>query len=140
MRIRKGTLKKIIAEATRSLNEGAHPYDKGLMQAMDVGYYSNGDAIDEIEGDLRRVKLARVDDTTITVSYGSNSRTVTFEGDTPEMAADKADEFEEDWEELKYSMDGDYNDDAYSLLRYIPIEIKDLLPVQEFDDGMDDDY
>ena len=140
MRIRKSTLKKIIAEATRSLNEGTHPYDKGIMQAMDVGYYSNGDAIDEIEGDLRRVKLTRVDDTTITVSYGSNSRTVAFEGDTPEMAADKADAFEEDWEEMKYSMDGDYNDDAYSLLRYIPIEIKDLLPVQEFDDGMDDDY
>ena len=134
MRIRKSTLKKIIAEATKSLNEGMHPYDKGLMQAMDVGYYSNGDAIDEIEGDLRRVTLTRVDDTTITVSYGSNSRTVTFED------VDKADGFEEDWEEMKYAMDGDYNDDAYDLLRSIPIEIKDLLPVQEFDDGMDDDW
>ena len=149
MRIRKSTLKKIIAEATRSLNEGAHPYDKGLKQAMDIGYYSNNDAIDEIEGDLRRVQLDRVDDTTITVSYGSNSRTVTFEDDTPEEAArmrrdpmtaeDKADAYEEDWEDMKYSMAGDYNDDAYKLLEYIPIEIKDLLPVQEFDDGMDDD-
>ena len=141
MRIRKITLKRIIAEATKSLNEN-HPYDKGLMQAMDVGYYSNGDAIDEIEGDLRRVQLDRVDDTTIKVSYGSNSRTVTFEDDPkipPGLSAeDKADAYEEDWEDMKYSMAGDYNDDAYSLLRYIPIEIKDLLPVQEFDDGMDD--
>ena len=89
MRIRKSTLKKIIAEATRSLNEGTHPYDEGIKQAMNIGYYSSGDAIDEIEGDLRRVKLTRVDDTTITVSYGSNSRTLTFEDDTPEEAARK---------------------------------------------------
>jgi len=132
MRIRKRTLKRIIAEATRSLNEN-HPYDKGLLQALDVGFYSDSDAVGEIENDLRRVQLTRVDDTTITVSYGSNSRTVTFED------VDKADGFEEDWEEMKYAMDGDYNDDAYDLLMSIPNEIKDLLPVQEFDDGMDDD-
>ena len=58
----------------------------------------------------------------------------------PMTGEDKADVYEEDWEDMKYSMAGDYNDDAYKLLRYIPIEIKDLLPVQEFDDGMDDDY
>ena len=144
MRIRKSTLKRIIAEATRSLNEGMHPYDKGLMQAMDAGYYSDHDAVSEIENNLRRVQLTRVDDTTITVSYGNNSRTVTFEDD-PKIppgasAADKADGCEEDWEEMKYAMDGDYNDDAYDLLRSIPKEIKDLLPVQEFDDGMDDDW
>ena len=152
MRIRKSALKRIIAEATRSLNEN-HPYDKGLMQAMDVGYYSDHDAVSEIENDLKRVQLDRVDDTTIKVSYGSNSRTLTFEDDTPEEAArkgggpddpetgaDKADGFEEEWEEMKYAMDGDYNDDAYDLLMSIPIEIKDLLPVQEFDDGMDDDW
>ena len=144
MRKRKSTLKRIIAEATRSLNEGMHPYDKGLMQAMDAGYYSDHDAVSEIENNLRRVQLTRVDDTTITVSYGNNSRTVTFEDDPKippgSSAADKADGFEEDWEEMKYAMDGDYNDDAYDLLRSIPKEIKDLLPVQEFDDGMDDDW
>ena len=123
------------------------------MQAMDVGYYSDSDAVGEIEDDLRRVTLTRVDNTTITVSYGSNSRTLTFEDDTPEEAArkggdpddpetgeDKADAYEEDWEGMKESMAGDYNDDAYDLLMSIPIEIKDLLPVQEFDDGMDDDW
>ena len=111
MRIRKSTLKKIIAEATRSLNEGMHPYDKGLMQAMDVGFYSDADARDEIERDLMNVNTA---------------------GLSPEAM--------EDLEELKYSIEGGYNDDAYDLLRYIPKEIKDRLPVQEFDDGMGDDY
>ena len=110
MRIRKSTLKKIIAEATRSLNEG-HPYDKGLMQAMDVGYYSDHDAVSEIEDDLRRVDTA---------------------GLSPAAM--------EELEKLKYAMDGDYNDDAYDLLRSISKEIKDRLPVQEFDDGMDDDW
>ena len=90
------------------LNEGMHPYDKGLMQAMDVGYYSDSDARDEIEGDLMRVNTA---------------------GLSPEAM--------EELEELKYAIDGGYNDDAYDLLRSIPKEIKDRLPVQEFDD---DDY
>ena len=111
MRIRKSTLKKIIAEATRSLNEGMHPYDKGLMQAMDVGFYSDSDARDEIERDLMNVNTA---------------------GLSPEAM--------EAMEELKFAIDGAYNDDAYDLLRSIPKEIKDRLPVQEFDDGMDDDY
>jgi len=143
MRIRKSTLKRIISEAVNTLNE-SHPYDKGLMQALDVGYYSDHDAVSEIEDDLKRVQLTRVDDTTITVSYGSNSSTVTFEDD-PEIppgltGAKKADAYEEDWEGIKDSMAGEYNDDAYDLLMSIPIEIKDLLPVQEFDDGMDDDW
>ena len=76
MRIRKSTLKRITSETVDALNEN-HPYDKGLMQAMDVGYYSDSDAVGEIEDDLRRVTLTRVDNTTITVSYGSNSRTLT---------------------------------------------------------------
>ena len=109
MRIRKSTLKRIIAETTRSLNEGMHPYDKGLMQAMDVGFYSDSDARDEIERDLMNVSTA---------------------GLSPEAM--------EAMEELKFAIDGAYNDDAYDLLRSIPKEIKDRLPVQEFDDGMDD--
>ena len=140
MRIRKSTLKKIIAEVARPLNEGMHPYDAGINQALDVGFYSNSDAIGEIEGDLMRVRLSRTDDVTITITYGSSSRPVTFEGNSPEEAADKADAFEEEWEELMYSVEGDYNDDANDLMDYIPKEVKDMLPVQEFDDGMDDDY
>jgi hypothetical protein len=91
------------------LNEGVHPYDKGLMQAMDVGYYSDSDALSEIEGDLMNVDTAGLSPAAL-----------------------------EELEELKDSIKGGYNDDAYDLLRYIPKEIKDRLPVQEFDD--DDDY
>ena len=124
MKITKRQLKRIIREEKQKLiaenrirksvrkallSEGMHPYDKGIMQAMDVGYYSDCEARDEIEGDLMRV------DTT---------------GLSPEAM--------EELEELKYSIEGGYNDDAYDLLRYIPKEIKDRLPVQEFDDGMDD--
>jgi len=112
MKITKRQLRRIIAEATRSLNEGMHPYDKGLMQAMDVGYYSDSDARDEIENDLMRVDTA---------------------GLSPEALESLAD--------LKYSIEGGYNDDANDLLGYIPKEIKDRLPVQEFEyDDMDDDY
>ncbi len=123
MKITKTQLRRIIREEKQRLvtenrirrsvrkallNEGMHPYDKGLMQAMDVGFYSDSDARDEIERDLMRVDTA---------------------GLSP--AAMEA------MEELKFSIDGGYNDDAYDLLRSIPKEIKDRLPVQEFDDGMD---
>ena len=124
MKITKNELKRIIREEKQKLiaenrvrkavrkallNEGMHPYDKGIMQAMNAGYYSDSDARDEIEGDLMRVDTA---------------------GLSPEAM--------EELEELKDSIKGGYNDDAYDLLRYIPKEIKDRLPVQEFDDGMDD--
>ena len=115
-RIIKEEKQKLVAEsrvrqAVRKalLSEGMHPYDKGLMQAMDVGYYSDSDAVEEIERDLMNVDTA---------------------GLSPEAMMDL--------EDLKYAIDGDYNDDAYDLLRGIPKEIKDRLPVQEFDDGMDD--
>ena len=124
MKITKNQLRRIIREEKQKLiaenrvrkavrkallNEGMHPYDKGLMQAVDAGYYSDHDAVSEIENDLMRVDTA---------------------GLSPEAM--------EELEELKYSIEGGYNDDAYDLLRYIPKEIKDRLPVQEFDDGMDD--
>ena len=113
MRITENKLRRIIREKLSKviLNEGMHPYDKGLMQAMDVGYYSDSDAVGEIEGDLMRVDTA---------------------GLSPAAM--------EELEELKYAIEGGYNDDAYDLLRSIPKEIKDRLPVQEFDDGMDDDW
>ena len=123
MKITKNQLRRIIREEKQKLlaenrvrkavrkailNEGAHPYDKGLMQAMDAGYYSDSDAVSEIEGDLMRVDTAGLSPAAL-----------------------------EELEELKDSIKGGYNDDAYDLLRYIPKEIKDRLPVQEFDD---DDY
>ena len=124
MKVTKRQLRRIIREEKQKLiaenrvrkavrkallNEGTHPYDKGIMQAMDVGYYSDSDARDEIEGDLMRVDTAGLSPAAL-----------------------------EELEELKDSIKGGYNDDAYDLLRYIPKEIKDRLPVQEFDDGMDD--
>ena len=123
MKITKNQLRRIIREEKQKLlaenrvrnavrkailNEGVHPYDKGLMQAMDVGYYSDSDAVSEIENDLMRVNTAGLSPAAL-----------------------------EELEELKDSIKGGYNDDAYDLLRYIPKEIKDRLPVQEFDD---DDY
>ena len=111
MKITKRQLRRIIRESMAQF-EGMHPYDKGFMQAMEVGYYSDSDARDEIERDLMNV------DTT---------------GLSPEAM--------EALEELKYSIDGGYNDDAGDLLYYIPKEIKDRLPVQEFEyDDMDEDY
>ena len=115
-RIVKEEKQKLLAEsrvrkAVRKalLNEGMHPYDKGIVQAMDVGYYSDADARDEIEGDLMRVNTA---------------------GLSPAAM--------EELEELKDSIEGGYNDNAYRLLRSISKEIKDRLPVQEF--SGDDDY
>ena len=56
----------------------------------------------------------------------------------PDVTFADIQKLEEELEELKYSIEGGYNDDANDLLGYIPKEIKDRLPVQEFDDGMDD--
>ncbi len=123
MKITKRQLRRIIREEKQKLvaenrvrqvirkallKESTHPYDKGLMQAMDAGYYSDSDAVGEIENDLMSVDTA---------------------GLSPEAM--------EELEELKYSIEGGYNDDAYDLLGYIPKEIKDRLPVQEFDEGYD---
>ena len=53
MRIRKSTLKKIIAEATRALNEN-HPYDR-LIKINMRGDFSDSDAVEHIEGDIMSV-------------------------------------------------------------------------------------
>ena len=123
MKISKRQLRRIIREEKQKLvaenrvrqvirkallKESTHPYDKGLMLAMQSGYYSDSDAVGEIENDLMSVDTA---------------------GLSPEAM--------EELEELKYSIEGGYNDDAEDLLGYISKEIKDRLPVQEFDEGYD---
>ncbi|MBG17626.1 MAG: hypothetical protein CMB77_04660 [Euryarchaeota archaeon] len=107
MKITKRQLRRVIREelSRKILNEN-HPYDAGFMQALDSGYYSDSDAVGEIENDLMRV-------------------------DRTGLSAEAIEELEE----LVYSIEGGYNDDAYALLDYIPKEIKDRLPVQEFDAG-----
>lgn len=109
MKITKRQLRKIIRE---SINESVeHPYDRAFRLAMNSGYYSDSDAVSEIENDLMNVDTA-----------GLSSAAM------------------EELEELKYSIEGDYNDDANDLLGYIPKEIKDRLPVQEFTTEDEYDY
>ena len=99
-------LKKIIRE---SIVE--HPYDRAFRLAMNSGYYSDSDAIGEIENDLLSVDKAGLSQASL-----------------------------EALGELEASIEGEYNDDAADLLSYIPKEIKDRLPVQEFETEDEYDY
>ena len=102
MKITKKQLRRIIRE---SINESAeHPYDRAFRLAMNSGYYSDSDAVEEIENNLMSVDKA-----------GLNQASL------------------EELEELVNSIEGGYNDDAADLLSYIPKEIKDRLPVQKFE-------
>ena len=56
VRIRKSTLKRIISEATRSLNEN-HPYDKLIKISMRYDF-SDSDAVGHIENDIMSVDRA----------------------------------------------------------------------------------
>ena len=109
MRITKRQLRKIIRE---SINESTeHPYDRSFRLSMNSGYYSDSDAVGEIENDLMSVDKAGLSQSSL-----------------------------EALEELEASIEGEYNDDAGDLLSYIPKEIKDRLPVQKFDTEDEYDY
>ena len=109
MRVTKRQLRKIIRE---SINESVeHPYDRAFRLAMNSGYYSDSDAIGEIENDLLSVDKAGLSQASL-----------------------------EALGELEASIEGEYNDDAADLLSYIPKEIKDRLPVQKFDTEDEYDY
>ena len=109
MKITKRQLRKIIRE---SINESVeHPYDRAFRLAMNSGYYSDSDAVEEIENDLMSVDKAGLSQSSL-----------------------------EALEELEASIEGEYNDDAGDLLSYIPKEIKDRLPVQEFETEDEYDY
>lgn len=109
MKITKRQLRKIIRE---SINESVeHPYDRSFRLAMNSGYYSDSDAVGEIENDLMSVDKAGLSQASL-----------------------------EALEELIDSIEGEYNDDAADLLYYIPKEIKDRLPVQKFDTEDEYDY
>ena len=100
MKITKRQLRKIIRE---SINESVeHPYDRAFRLAMNSGYYSDSDVIDEVENDLMSVDKSGLSQSSL-----------------------------EALEELETSIEGEYNDDAADLLSYIPKEIKDKQPVQE---------
>ena len=109
MKVTKRQLRKIIRE---SINESIeHPYDRAFRLAMNSGYYSDSDVIDEVENDLMSVDKAGLSQSSL-----------------------------EALEELEASIEGEYNDDAADLLSYIPKEIKDKLPVQEFETEDEYDY
>ena len=109
LRITKRQLRRIIRE---SINESTeHPYDRAFRLAMNSGYYSDSDAVGEIENDLMSVDKAGLSQASL-----------------------------EALEELIDSIEGEYNDDAADLLYYIPKEIKDRLPVQKFDTEDEYDY
>ena len=109
MKITKRQLRKIIRE---SINESVeHPYDRSFRLSMNSGYYSDSDAVGEIERDLMSVDKAGLSQASL-----------------------------EALEELIDSIEGEYNDDAAELLYYIPKEIKDRLPVQKFDTEDEYDY
>jgi hypothetical protein len=109
MKITKNQLRRIIRE---SINESTeHPYDRAFRLAMNSGYYSDSDAVEEIENDLMTVDKSGLSQSSL-----------------------------EALEELEASIEGEYNDDAADLLYYIPKEIKDRLPVQEFETEVEYDY
>ena len=109
MKITKRQLRKIIRE---SINESVeHPYDRSFRLSMNSGYYSDSDAVGEIENDLMSVDKAGLSQASL-----------------------------EALEELIDSIEGEYNDDAAELLDYIPKEIKDRLPEQKCDTEDEYDY
>ena len=54
MKITKNQLRRIIKEelSRKPLNEN-HPYDDSINDALDAGYFSNSDAVDEVQRHLR---------------------------------------------------------------------------------------
>jgi len=118
MRIRKSTLKRIIAEATRSLNEGMHPYDKYVSDI--AAMHRAMDAVDEIAKHVRAIERSDPD------------------GELGEEADDFMTEFIEP--EINYNGGKDFN----YLLDSMPDSVKEAI-MQKFNpstnrDELADDY
>ena len=72
VRIRKSTLKRIISEAARTLTE-SHPYDVSINNAVDVGFFSNSDAVEEVQSHLEAAGASDLADEIDTlVQYGDD--------------------------------------------------------------------
>ena len=64
-RIRKAVCKALLKES--------HPYDVSINDAVDAGYFSNSDAVDEVQGHLRSAGAeGLVDEIEMMVDYGDD--------------------------------------------------------------------
>ena len=74
MKITKRHLRKVIRETLnrRVLNE-THAYDASINDALDAGYFSNADAVDEVQAHLRSAgAMDLVDEIETMVDYGDD--------------------------------------------------------------------
>ena len=74
MKITKRQLRRIIKEELnrKALNE-SHPYDASINDAVDAGYFSNSDAVDEVQAHLRSAgAMDLVDEIEMMVDYGDD--------------------------------------------------------------------
>ena len=74
MKITKKQLRRIIREALnrRALNEN-HPFDASIIDAVDIGMYSNSDAVDKVRGYLlSNDEMDLVDEINMMAQYGDD--------------------------------------------------------------------
>ncbi len=74
MKITKKQLRRIIKEELSKtvLNE-SHPYDVSINDAVDAGYFSNSDAVEEVQDHLRSAGATDlVDEIDMMVQYGDD--------------------------------------------------------------------
>ena len=74
MKITKRQLRRIIKEELnrKALNEN-HSYDASINDAVNAGYFSNSDAVDEVQGHLRSVgAMDLVDEIEMMAQYGDD--------------------------------------------------------------------
>lgn len=74
MKITKNQLRRIIKEELnrKALNE-SHPYDASINDALDAGYFSNADAVDEVQAHLRSAgAMDLVDEIAMMIDYGDD--------------------------------------------------------------------
>ena len=68
----RGTETKYAPEGAKG-NKGEHPYDASINDAVDVGYLSNSDAVEEVQGHLRSAgALELVGEIEMMVDYGDD--------------------------------------------------------------------
>ena len=73
MKITKRQLRRIIKEEKAKLLNESHPYDTSINDAVDAGYFSNSDAVDEVQAHLRSAgAMDLVDEIEMMVDYGDD--------------------------------------------------------------------
>jgi len=74
VKITKRQLRRIIREELdrKPLNE-SHPYDASIGDAVDAGYFSNSDAVSEVQAHLRAAgAMDLVDEIAMMIDYGDD--------------------------------------------------------------------